>query len=240
MEHAAQAVGNGMTHPQPRMGESDARHGGSQVHPQPHLPAPGVGGRQHRVGNAEALPGIHIRKHAGPGGHIGLHGVGQHIKAGIRDQPRRQPVQQVAVQNGGVGPQLGVHQGMLGLSVGQDRKVRDLRAGAGGSGDGHQREVPLGKIGHGLGAVHGAAASQGHQQVRLELLQLCRALGGQGHRGVGLHGVKIFHLLRARQLCDPLRRAVLHEIGIRHQQQPPGPEALQRRHRPRARVYFCC
>ncbi len=170
MEQAAQAVGDGMAHPKPRMGEGDARHGGGQMHPQPHLPAPRVGGGEHRIGNAEALPGVHVRKCAAPCGGVGLQRMGQHIKAGIRDQPRRQRLQQVAVQDSSIRAELFVHQRMLCPAMGQDRKIRDLRAGAGGGGNGHQREIPLGEIGHGLGAVHGAAASQCSQQIRPELL----------------------------------------------------------------------
>ena len=155
--------------------------------------------------------------------------MGQHIEARVRNQPRGELGEQVAVQNGGSGPELFVYQGVLGLPVGQNRKIRHLRAGAGGGGDGHQPYRILGKIGHGLGTVHGAAAAQRHQQIRPELIHSGRSLCRQRHRGVGLHPVKKLHLLRLCQIGNPFGGAVFHKIGVNHQQQTLCAEFFQRR-----------
>ena len=214
------------------LGKRDARHGGGDVHPKPHLLLPGIGGRQRRKGHPEALPGIEVGEHPGIGCRVGLHRMGQHIEARIGNEALGKLRQQVAVQNGRRGQQLFIHQRMLGPAMGQDGEIRDLRAGAGGGGNRRQRKAPLGKIGHGLGTVHGAAAAQGDEQIRLKSFQPCRPLRRQHHRRVRLHPVKDFHLFRLRQLRNPPGRAVFLKKGIRHHKDSFCAEAFQRRHRP--------
>ena len=159
--------------------------------------------------------------------------MGQHIKARIGDEAGRKLLQQVTVQDGCHGSELLIHQGVLGLSMGQDGEIRHLRAGARGGGNRHQGHLLLGEISHGLAAVHGAAPTQGHQQIRLKTAKHRRSLRRQSHCGVRLDPVKIFRLLRLRQGSDALGCAVLHKIGIRHQQQPLRAEPLQHRDGPR-------
>ena len=218
-----------MADAQPGMGKGNACHGGGKVHPQAHLLLSGIGGREHRIGHAEALPCVHIGKHPGVGGRVGFQPVRQHVKSRIRNQPRGQLFEQVAVQNCRTGAQPFVNQGVLCLSMGQDGEVRHLRPRAGGGGNGHQRKAPLGKIGHCLGAVHGAAAPQSNQQIRLELLELRRPLRRQRNRWIRLHGVKVLDFRCTGQPRNAFRRPVFHEVGIRHQQQALCTECFQRR-----------
>ena len=198
---------------------------------QPHLRPPGKGGRQRPKGRPEGIPGQGVGNGAGALRHAGLQGVGQHIKARVGDQPRREASQQVAVENRHVRPQPPIHQGVLHMIVGQNGEIRHLRPGAGGGGNGHQTPLLPGKIDHGLGAVHGAAAPQGHHRIRPELPEPGGSLRRQGHRGIRRHPVKKGHRLRLCRGGHMMGRAVLHKIGIRHHKQPPGALLCQGLHR---------
>ena len=157
--------------------------------------------------------------------------MAQSIEPRFGDQPLGQLLQQVAVQNRRVRAQALVHQRMLDLVVGQDGKIRHLRAGTGGRGNGDQLVASLCEIGHGLGAVHGAAPAQRHQQVRGKLLQPRRSLRRKLHGRVWLHLVKELHLGAVCRLGDSLRRAVFHKKRVRHQHQPLAAHPPQRRNR---------
>ena len=126
MENTSQAMGDGVADAQPSMGKGNAGHGGGKVHPQTHLLLSCVRGREHRIGHAKALPCIHIGKRPGVGGRVGFQPVSQHVKSRIRNQPRRQLFEQVAVQNCRTGAQPFVNQGVLCLSMGQNGEVRHL------------------------------------------------------------------------------------------------------------------
>ena len=148
--------------------------------------------------------------------------MGQHVKARVRNESRGQLVQKVAVQNGQGGLEPPVHQGVFGLPVGQHRKIRHLRPGAGGGGNGGQGRIRAAEIGHGLGAVHGAAAPQGNQQVRAEGLEPGGAPGRQFYAGVWLHAVKNLPAFRTGGPDHPVCHAVFHKEGVCHQKHPPG------------------
>ena len=231
MKHPSQAVGHGMTQAQPRLGKGHAGHGGRQVDLQPDLLPPGERGGQGRVGTAEGLPGIQIRHRPRPPGGVGLHRVGQHIEARLRDQTLGQLLQQVAVQNGQIRPQPLVHQGMLDPVVGQYGKIRHLRTGTGGGGNRREPVLPFGKEGHGLGAVQGAASPQRCHQIRPKIPEPGGALRRQLHRRVRLYFVKILHLRASGLFRHLTGHAVFHKIGIRHQKQPFRAQIPQCRHR---------
>ena len=153
--------------------------------------------------------------------------MGNHIVSRICYQTGRQLLQQLAVQNRHIGLQPPVDQRMLDAVVGQNGKIRHLGPGTGGGGNGHQLCIPFCKVGHGLGAVHGTAPAQGHDQIRPKGPELCRALRRQLHRGIRLHIMENLHLLRFGAICHPACRAVFIEIGIRHQKQPFRPKIRQ-------------
>ena len=187
---------------------------------QPHLRPSGEGGRERPIGAPEGFPGIHIRELSGIPRADGFHCVGQHIETRIRHQPLGHRFQQIAVQDRDVRPELVIHQRMLHLPMGQHGEVRHLRAGAGGGGDRYEGILPLGEPGHGLGAVHGAAAAQGDHQIRTEFPKPCRAFGRQLHCGIRLHLVEYFHRLGLRRIRYPLRGPVFGEEGVRDQKDP--------------------
>ena len=230
MEQPAQAVGNGMAQAQPPVGKGKPRHGGGQMDFQPHLFLSGIGRGQGGIRPGKGLPGQKVREGPGIHRHIAFQGVGQHIEARVGNEGLGKALQQVAVQDRHIGPQPPVHQRVLHPLVGENGKIRHLGAGAGGGGDCRQGKGPLGKIGHGLGAVHGAAAPQSHQQVRAKGLQLGRALRRQGHTGVRHNPIKDLHRFPARSLRYTPGRSVLREEGVRNQEHPLRPELLQRRH----------
>ena len=209
------------------------------MHLQTDVRSSGVRGGQRRIGTGKGLPGIQVGDDPGAGGGIGLHRMGQHIKAAVGNQPFGQPRQQIAVQNRHIRPQPPVHQRMLHPVMSQYGKIRHLRAGAGGGRNGRQRKRLLTEIGHCLGAVHGAAAPQCHQQIRVKFLQLCRSLRRQLHRGIRFHPVKKCRLLSPCRLCHPPGRAVFHKKGVRHHKYPFRPKVRQCRNRSGAR-YNCC
>ena len=231
VEQPAQTMRHGVAQPQPCLGKGNARHGRRLMHFQPHVLPPRIGGREGGKGAAERLPGVQIRHRPRVFCRVGFHRVAQGVEPRLGDQPLGQLLQKVAVQNRRIGAQTLVHQRVLDLVVGQDGKIRHLRAGAGGRGDGDQLVVSLREIGHGLGAVHGAAPAQRYQQIGGEFLQPRRPLRRQLHRGVGLHLIKILHLSALCRLGDPLRRAVFHEKRVRHQHQPLAAHPRQRRNR---------
>ena len=136
------------------------------MHSEPDLLPARVGRRQAAVGHPECLLGIKVCDHSGAGGGEPFHRMGQHIKPRIGDEPRGQLPQKEAVQNRQVRLQALIHQGILGIPMGQHREIRYFAAGPRGGGNGRQRERALAEIGHGFGAVHGAAAPQRHQQIR--------------------------------------------------------------------------
>ena len=199
---------------------------------EPHRFLPGVGRREGGVGPGKGLPGQKIRKGPGVHRHVAFQGVGKYVEARVGNQGLGEAFQQVAVQNRHTGPQPPVNQRMLHPIVGENGKIRHLGAGAGGGGDRCQGKCPLGKIGHGLGAVHGAAAPQGNQQVRGKCLELCGSLRRQGNTGVRLHTVKNLHRFPTGSLRYMLGRSVFRKEGVRYKKYPLGPELLQCRHCP--------
>ena len=165
--------------------------------------------------------------------------MGQHVKAGVRDQALGQGLEQIAVQDRHIRAELFVHQRVLDLVMGQYGKVRHLRSGAGGGGNGRHLIVPLGKIRHGLGTVHGAAAPQSDDEIRAKGADLRRPLRRQLHRWVGLHPVKEFRLHTLGGIRHLFRRSVFHKEGVRHHQHPAGPQAPQGLNGPAAANKLC-
>ena len=154
---------------------------------QPHRGIPAVGCRQQGIGRAEGVPGQGVGDGAGiPPGHR-LQGMGQDIEACIGNEAPGQLRQKLAVQNGPLGPEALTDQGVLHFIMGHNGKIRHLRSRTGGGGDGCQGNLLAGKIHHGFGRIHGAAAPQGHHQVRMKGLQPGRAPGHQFCRGVWDH-----------------------------------------------------
>ena len=181
-----------------------------------------VGCRQQRQYRAEGIFRQAVGDGACPGGDEGLRRVGKGIETRIRNELGGQGYEQVAVQNGRLGPQLGVDEGVLDPFVGQNGEVRHLTAGAGGGGDGNEGCLAAGKIDHGLGAVHGAAAAQGHQHVRGEGLQGSGAFRRKGDGGVGLDVGIVLDGFRLGCRADGRGSAVFVEIGVCDDHQPPG------------------
>ena len=199
---------------------------------QPDLLPPGEGGRKAPVGNAERLLGKEVRKGPGFCRRKALHRMGQHVKARVRNESGGQFLQKVAVEDRQVRPEPLVHQRVLGVPVGQYGKIRYLRPGARGGGHRRQRKTPLAEIGHGLGAVQGAAAPQGHQQIRSKGLQLRRPPGRQLHRRVRLDIRKISCLRASGSLRYLLGQTVFEKERVRHNVDPLCPKLLERTYGP--------
>ena len=121
---------------------------------------------------------------------------------------------------------------MLDPIVGQDGKIRHLRAGAGGGGNGREDIAPTAEIGHGLCAVHGAAAAQCHDQVRPEGLHPSCPRRRQLHRWVRDHLIEYFRYLRLSRPGHRLGCSVFLKERVRHQQQPFGMQICQPGNRP--------
>lgn len=99
-----------------------------------------------------------------------------------------------------VGQKGVVHQGVLDSlrPVGQHGEGGDLRAGTRRGGHRHKADVRpgpqlLAELQHGLGAVHGRAAAEGHHRLGAELRQRPGPLGHQLQGRVGHHLVEHLH-----------------------------------------------
>ena len=211
-----------MADSEPRLVKGQAGHGGGFVHGQPLAQIPGEGAGQGSEGDPEGFPGQRIRKPATPFSPAGFQGVGKHIEAGIGNEGLGQILQQVVIQNGVVRLQFLIHKGVLGASVGQNCEIRHLRTGAGGGGNRCQPGRETAEIAESLGAVQGAAAPEGNDQIGIEILHPGGSGSGQFHGGIRENAVEDFISLCLCCFDHPLCGAVLCEIGIRYHKQPPG------------------
>ena len=172
------------------------------------------------IGSAEGIAGQRVGEMPGVLRRIRLHAMAQHVKPRIRNQPLGKLRQKLRIQNRILRPQLPIHQRMLHPVVGQNGKIRHLRAGAGGGRDRCQRHIQTGKIDHGLGAVHSAAAAQRRHQIGGEPLHRRRTLHRQLHRGIGGNLMEDLKFLRLRRLRYPLGSSVFIKEGVGHQKDP--------------------
>ena len=133
VEPGAQGVGHAVVEAQAGVGEGDARQAGGIVHPLPGLAVLGVliGGQQVALDQLDGLFRRRVGEVGGLGGHKGLHRMGEHVDAGVRRHGRGHAGGQLRVQNGDVGQQAVLHQGIFDplLLVGDHRKAAHLRAG---------------------------------------------------------------------------------------------------------------
>ena len=153
--------------------------------------------------------------------------MGQDIKPAVRDQGPGELPQQVTVQNRHIRPQAPVNQGMLYTGVGQNGEIRHLRPGAGGGGDSNECGSAAGKILHGLGTIHGAAAPQSHDQIRLKIPDPGSPRSRQIQPGIRGHLRKQFPALGPGLLGYLFRHTVVPEERVRDHQCPPGPQLSQ-------------
>ena len=137
--------------------------------------------------------------------------MGHGVHAGGGDQLLGHRLGQIGIDDGDVGGDLKVGQGVLDalLVVGDDGEGGDLGGGAGGGGDGaevslgaqlgqaedlaHILEGDLGVLildPHGLGRVDGGAAAHGDDPVGLELAHGLGAAHDGGDGGIGLNALE--------------------------------------------------
>ena len=234
VEPGAQGVGHAVVEAQAGVGEGDARQAGGIVHPLPGLAVLGVliGGQQVALDQLDGLFRRRVGEVGGLGGHKGLHRMGEHVDAGVRRHGRGHAGGQLRVQNGDVGQQAVLHQGIFDplLLVGDHRKAAHLRAGAAGGGDGDELAVPHVPLPGGeehdcLGRVDGGAAAEGHHRIGLELQNLLHASGDGGDVRVGLHVGEDLELAAVAQqpVGDIIRFAALGHELVRHQKDPVQP-----------------
>ncbi len=100
--------------------------------------SPFKGAEQILLHDVDGLEGQGIGEHGVEGGHIGLDGVGQGVHTGVGHQLGGHGLGQGRVDDGHVGGDIEVGQGVLDalLVVGDDGEGGDLGGGAGGGGDG--------------------------------------------------------------------------------------------------------
>ncbi len=224
LERGAGLVGHGVHDAQQARGEGDAGNALGLVHVLAGVLVAGVGDGQPLVNLADAVQGVGVGEHGRRGGDVGLQAVGQRVHAGVRAQLGGHAVGELGVNNGHVGRDLEVSDGVLDalVVVRDDGERGDLRRGAGGGADGaevgllaqlrdaedlaHVLEGALRVLvldPHGLGRVDGRAAADGNNPVRAE------GLHGRGALHDGLHG---------RIGLDALEQLDLHagslEVGL--------------------------
>ena len=156
-----------------------------------------VGGEQVLAHQLDGLLGRRVGEVVGGGGHQGLHRVGEDVDAGVGGDGGGHAGGEHGVQDGHVGQEAVLHQGVLDLllRVGDDGEAAHLGAGAAGGGHGDELAVPhvagLGGEEHdGLGRVDGRAAAEGDDGVGLELQDGVHAPGDGGDVRVGLYLVE--------------------------------------------------
>ena len=110
----------------------------------------------------------------------------------------------------------------------------DLRAGTRRGGHRHKADVRpgpqlLAELQHGLGAVHGRAAAEGHHRLGAELRQRPGPLGHQLQGRVGHHLVEHLHGAVPQAGAYPLQQAGLGQEGVGNHHHPPPGQPLQGR-----------
>ena len=197
LERGAGLVGHGVHDAQQARGERDAGNALGLVHVLAGVLVAGVGDGQPLVNLADAVQGVEA--------------VGQRVHAGVRAELGGHAVGELGVNNGHVGRDLEVSDGVLDalVVVRDDGERGDLRRGAGGGADGaevgllaqlrdaedlaHVLEGALRVLvldPHGLGRVDGRAAADGNNPVRAEGLHGGRALHDGLNGGVGLDALE--------------------------------------------------
>ena len=128
------------------------------------------------------------------GGDVGLDGVGHDVHARVGGDRGGDRLHQHLVQNGLVGEELLVHQGVLTAlgGVGDNGEAGDLTARARGGGDGDEvggiAFVELaGELSHGLGGVDGRAAAYADEAGGLGLHDGGHTGDDLLHGGIGHH-----------------------------------------------------
>ena len=209
------------------------------------------GAEQILLHDVDGLEGQGIGEHGVEGGHIGLDGVGQGVHAGVGHQLGGHGLGQGRVDDGHVGGDIEVGQGVLDalLVVGDDGESGDLGGGARGGGDGAEpgllaqlREAEGGdqilKGGlrvlvegpHGLGRVDGRATAHGDDPIGFKLPHDCRAAHHGFHRGIGLYvldqaGLNAGLLQIAQGLVH--KAELLHGAAAQHQHRTGALQILQ-------------
>ena len=156
-----------------------------------------VGGEQMLAHQLDGLFGRRVGEVVGGGGHQGLHRVGEDIDAGVGGDGGGHTGGEHSVQNGHIGQEAVLHQGVLDLllRVGDDGKAAHLGASAAGGGHRDKLAVPHvaglgGEEDDGLGRIDGGAAAEGDDSVGLELQNGVHTPGDGGNVRVGLHLVE--------------------------------------------------
>ena len=234
VEPAAQGVGQAVTQPQPGGVEGHARQVGGQQHIRLGLLAAAEGGGQALPGQNKGLLRQGVGVHVGPGGDIGLGGMGEHVHAGVRRHLGGHPGQKHRVQHRLVGQQCVVHQGVLHplFAVGEYGEGGDLRAGTGGGGHRPEGDLPGGPqlfavLHHGLGAVQGGAAPEGHHRLGLEVGQCPGPLCHHLQRRVGHHAGKGLHGAAGQPGLHLIQQAGLGQKVVGDHHHPPAGQLLQ-------------
>ena len=207
-----------MTKAQTGLGKGQPRHSGRNVHIQPHAFIPGKGGFQQGRCGAERICRECVSHGVGVCAHPGFQCVGQNVETAVGNQCRGQLREKFPFQNGHFGAEFFIYKGVFYPVMGQNGKIRHFRAGAGGGGNGNEGDVQAAEISHGLGTVHGTSAAESHHAVGAELLQLCRSLCHQLHRGVGHDFVENF--VRIRHFSQAFCPAIFGEKRIGNDHQP--------------------
>ena len=196
MEAGAQLVGHAVVQTQGGGVEGQAGQAGGDVHL-----AAGVGIVTACVGADEELArdlngllGQSARELVVVGGDVGLDGVGHDVHTRIGGDGGGNRLDQHLVQDGLVGEQIVVHQGVLTAcgGVGDDGEAGDLATRTRGGGDGDEVRIVIlveltGELLDGLGGVDGRAAAHADDAGGLGLHNGSHARDDLLHGGIGHH-----------------------------------------------------
>ena len=219
MEGAAQRMGQSVAGSQTRVVKGDAGHGRRAVNLLPCIKTSCKGAGQLVQRRLKGKKGQGVGKQSGFFRCHGLQTVGQHVHSCVGDEPGGQLGQQRRLQDRHGRTQALLHQGIFDPVVGQHSKGGNLRAGAGGGGDGHQPRFRLTQGEDALGTVDGAAAAESQNGIRHELVQHGDPGGNLRHIRVGTHAGENT-AFSAAEGGDPCRRTVLLKERIGDYQNP--------------------
>ena len=159
-------------------------------------------------------------------GHIRLGGVGEGVQTGVGQHGGRGLGQQDRVQHRSIRSERVVDKRIFDAlcRVGEDGKGGHFRAGAGGGGhapEGNTAQLRRGKMADAFGGVHGGAAAEGHNGLRLEGLQDGDSLGHHIQRWIGHHLVKPLAFRSAGQsVLEPLGQRRRSQKGVGYNEDP--------------------
>ena len=204
-------VGHAVDDAQQRVGEGHAGQTLCVVHGIALCHIAVVAADEIRLNHLNGMQGQRVGKVAVGGGDIRLNRMGHGVHTGVGDQLFGHGVGQLGVNDGDIGGDLKVRDGILDalVIVGDDREGRHLGRSAGGGGDGaevclaaqrrdaeHLAHLLKGDLGvlildpHRFGCINGGAAADRYDPVGLKLQHCLGTLHDGGDGGIGLDALK--------------------------------------------------